>query len=329
MLMSCFPTHPDGRWVTVADEYLSDSCWLWRVHVAVRSMFDRLAGKNNHEIFAREERKVLRGLLDGMPNQIFFDKAVVRRSGIFVDAFINCLNDVEECLGNDGFWFATDESIDDLRSALLLKLDSDAFRQSWSRVRRPARRNRRSLLRYFSNLKIAYPKLLMSRLDLHFPWLREACVRRDEIHEFIDAWLELVRAKFPAMVGYCLRLEFGVDRGPHVHTVFAFNGSELRNHVAIAKVMGDLWVQVVPNGSSFNCNVRGYASRMRWKAIGMIYDGDNDFFTGLRHLVRYLTDYDPIIKGMLPENSRTLRKGGISRVQRRRIIRRERRLCDA
>lgn len=49
-------------------------------------------------------------------------------------------------------------------------------------------------------------------------------------------------------LGYAAKIEYGARKGPNMHLMLLFNGSNVRQDVSIARLIGELWKNKVTKG---------------------------------------------------------------------------------
>lgn len=200
-------------------------------------------------------------------------------------------------------------------------LERKAFYDELENLKRNERATSKSLLRYILDLKAAYSKLMIIRLDLY----------TDDAECSLRDWERLKKyvaeRYMTSHVGYAVKFEYGETRGVHMHTLLFFNGSVVRKDVKMAKAIGEYWKASVTagRGTYSNCNAPEHLKRMRYPAVGTFHQFDERTLKGLGYIASYLTEQDLVVRFAVPGLSRTLRKGSIDKEKRSRIERRMRR----
>lgn len=174
--------------------------------------------------------------------------------------------------------------------------------------RREHQRKRTLLLRHLKDMKRAFPKLMVIRLDL---WYREGCEQLP-MGRILTDW-RLLKARIgedfhTSFLGYALKLESGVKRGPHIHALLIFNAAVVRQDVTIAKMVGERWVDVTNGlGYYFNCNDKAYVNRLKHRGVGVFTTLDDVTIAGFEAVANYITKPDHLVRWMMPDVTRFFR----------------------
>ena len=203
-----------------------------------------------------------------------------------------------------------DELARDINNALyafLREFKSKAHRKRLSDLKRVESRNQRSIATYVNSLFDQHAKLLVIRLDISYRKAYYDQLTLDLVTEDRNCYLRRVQNKYPALLGYIWKLEFGVDRRFHTHITFIFNGAVHQRDISLGIALGELWKDITDNnGSYFNCQVRREEYR-NWGAdgIGMVHYSDTVKRIHLINALSYLTKLDTQILAILPAGRRT------------------------
>lgn len=273
-------------------------------------------------LFDQDLEQDLRDLLMSCPADPFALNVDSRSINPYLSVFINSLE--EEVVDQDVDHFQKVSP-----SLLLVRvrefLDCCKFYDALANLQRNERATCTSLLQYIFDLKAAYSKLMIIRLDLYTSSYLAVVPHWEQLKKYVaDRYAG-------AYVGFAVKFEYGKQRGVHMHTMLFFNGSLVRQDVTIAKAIGEHWKSCVTagKGSYSNCNAPHYLKRMYYPAVGTFHQFDDHTLNGLRHISRYLTEQDLTVRFAVPGLARTLRKGGISKDKRSRIEMRAKRLTRA
>lgn len=213
-----------------------------------------------------------------------------------------------------------------VQASLLLQtvrdsLEGKDFSDELANLKRNERATSKSLLQYILDLKAAYSKLMIIRLDLYTEEDGEGAPQSwERLKKYVeDRYMS-------SYVGYAVKFEYGEKRGVHMHTLLFFNGSVVRKDVTMAKAIGEYWNASVTNGKGTysNCNTPEHLRNMSYPAVGTFHQFDERTRKGLECIAKYLTEQDLAVRFAVPGLSRTLRKGTIRQVQRSRIEKRMR-----
>lgn len=216
-----------------------------------------------------------------------------------------------------------DELSRDINNALyafLREFKSKAHRKRINDLKRVESRNQRSIATYVNSLFDQHAKLLVIRLDISYRKAYYDQLTLDLVTEDRNCYLRRVQNKYPALLGYIWKLEFGVDRRFHTHITFIFNGAVHQRDIPLSRALGELWVDMTDNnGSYFNCQVRR-EEYQRWDTdgIGMVHYSDTTKRQNLLNALNYLTKLDTQILAVLPVGRRTFGRMEVSRTPSRR-----------
>lgn len=210
------------------------------------------------------------------------------------------------------------EALNELADAMRLFAAGSELRTAINNTRRSAIKNEKSVLRYVERLFEKHARLLVLRVDLSYETpeklraKQRSPITRQEVTEHRDRFLRTLQkeALFEHLVGYVWKLEHGACKGFHLHWLFFFNGSKVRQDVSIARLIGEHWKTIADGvGTYWNCNA--HKDRYRILGIGMINYDDLSLREGLGLAIRYLTKVDYYVSLKNDQGGRLLGKGTI------------------
>lgn len=219
---------------------------------------------------------------------------------------------------------------------LIKRIESKGFHNAYQEEDKLHKRRAESLYDYISDLKIAHSKIMIVRLDLYYHQELIQSIRSQQ--NVVADWSRLLafarKSYKESFLGYAMKIEFGNDRGVHVHSIFIMNGSNLKRDMNVARSLGHHWVKdVVPGiGRYFNCNEKKHQEKYKWTAVGTFTKMDEEFQNGVKAMSAYVTKPDPLPRLVVHGLDRTFRKGELSSKKKERVRRRKeafRALCDA
>ena len=174
-----------------------------------------------------------------------------------------------------------------------------------------------SAARYIEEFRHSYARITCVRVDLGF--------RKGKFLESEDFLGDLESVKcywrkmrqditngvpISDMIGFVVRLEYGVLTGYHLHGLFIFDGSRRQQDILLAQAIGEHWInQVVPNGEGryYNCN--RYKERYRHLGIGVINYYEELKYQALKNFViEYMVKPDFSLESIAPRE-RTMFRG--------------------
>lgn len=198
------------------------------------------------------------------------------------------------------------------RSALFLKEIEQRKRHS--------RDSASSLRAYLQAWSRQYAKLLVLRIDFGYRYEPSSQalgprVSPSTVQAHRAALIEYYQKQFASVeLGYISKTEFGLCKGPHLHTVFILDGSRVRSDISIAAMLGEHWRWVVTagDGTYFNCN--RIKTRYLNSGIGLVdYRSPKDW-AGAEVMVEYITKPDYLVR-VWAAGYRTLVKGQMPSIE--------------
>lgn len=210
---------------------------------------------------------------------------------------------------------------------LIRRIGSKGVHNAYQDEDKIHKRRAESLYDYISDLKIAHSKIMIVRLDLYYHQELIQSIRSQQ--NVVSDWgrlLAFARKSYKQnFLGYAMKIEFGDDRGVHIHSIFVLNGSNLKRDVNVARSLGHHWVKdVVPGiGRYFNCNEKTHQEKYKWRAVGTFTKMDEEFQNGVKAMSAYVTKPDPLPRLVVHGLNRTFRKGEINSKKKARVMRRK------
>ena len=168
---------------------------------------------------------------------------------------------------------------------------------------------------------------MIVRLDLYYH--QELLDSLKSQQNVIDDWSRLLafaRKNYKQnFLGYAMKIEFGDDRGVHIHSIFVLNGSNLKRDVNVARSLGHHWAKdVVPGiGRYFNCNEKKHQEKYKWRAVGTFTKMDEEYQNGVKAMSAYVTKPDPLPRLVVHGLKKKFRKGELNERQKERVRRRK------
>lgn len=123
-----------------------------------------------------------------------------------------------------------------------------------------------------------------------------------EVTEYRDAMLKLLKKRYGSdLAFYFWKIEFGAQRGLHLHWMIGLNGSKHQYRIRAARAIAEMWEAVIDNEKSYIWNVNAiqstdepilrvidYHDPLLWEIVGVYAD--------------YLTKVDYFLKLRMPGN---------------------------
>uniref|UniRef100_UPI0022E8A041 YagK/YfjJ domain-containing protein n=1 Tax=Aeromonas sp. QDB62 TaxID=2990499 RepID=UPI0022E8A041 len=191
--------------------------------------------------------------------------------------------------------------------AFLRECNSQTHRKRLKNLERVESRNQLSIATYVNSLFDQHAKLLVIRLDIGYREAYYDQLTLDLVTNDRNCYLRRVQNKYPALLGYIWKLEFGVDRRFHTHITFIFNGAVHQQDISLGIALGEVWEDMSDNnGSYFNCQIRREEYQRRGTdGVGMVHYSDTTKRINLINALSYLTKLDTQILAVLPAGRRT------------------------
>lgn len=140
-------------------------------------------------------------------------------------------------------------------------------------------------IRLLDKLKMKFSKLLVLRLD--FSIVKNSRNFPEDLNLIRNMFKKFLKSRFSINqqpIGYIWKLEYGVDKGYHYHTIFFLDGNKHQKDEIIADQFGKHWVQLTEaKGGYYSCN--GSKERYKHLAIGMLHHDDEKTHSALESLV--------------------------------------------
>ena len=201
-----------------------------------------------------------------------------------------------------------------------------AIRNDWNINDRQAKVNARK--EDVANQKVEYcnyadsffkywARLLLVRVDLFYEKQYADSIDVFDMIEDLDRLFGNVRhnSLFDSMIGYIVKLEYGVEKGIHAHVILFFDGSKRNNfsHIYLAEQIGEYWKCIITKslGAYWNSNATaGHYDELGRRGIGVINWNDTDLRSNLREfVVSYLCKEDQYFRPKWGTKVRLLRRG--------------------
>lgn len=294
--------------------------WMKLADEVARRIYSSL--KSNLKMRLSRKLRVLLQALDSelpSPDDEFFKEIVCKVYTSF-SVFKALMDTRAECKCVDDF-----EGM--LFYNLIKRIGYKGFRNAYQEEDKIHKRRAESLYDYISDLKIAHSKIMIVRLDLYYHQELIQSIKSQQ--NVVDDWsllLAFARKSYKGnFLGYAMKVEFGNDRGVHVHSIFIMNGSNLERDVKVARSLGHHWVKdVVPGiGRYFNCNEKIHQEKYKWRAVGTFTKMDEEFQNGVKAMSAYVTKPDPLPRLVVHGLKKKFRKGELNERKKERVRRRK------
>jgi len=191
------------------------------------------------------------------------------------------------------------------------------YEKSLKKTKRAAELNFRSLVKYEARLFNKYSRLAVVRVDLFYRRPKDFQKIGDGVDPDIltkdrDAFFRSLNGdgRFENLVGYAWKIEHGAEKGFHIHCIFFFDGSKVREDITYGRLCGEKWIEIThERGDYWNCNA--HKERYAEVGIGVISHFDSEKRAALAKAMSYLTKPDYYLRLMDLVVGRTFGKGSI------------------
>lgn len=198
---------------------------------------------------------------------------------------------------------------------LRLRLRERKTRQKILERRRAAEENSQEFIEYVEKLFGRIARHLVLRIDLGY-WKPFKGSIEDLVKD-LDYFHANMRHNtlFNHMTGYIEKIEYGMEKGVHVHLILFFDASKKqRSDTELAKNIGEYWSFQITKGRGFywNCNASEYKRKFEEVGrlgIGEIHETDKDKIDNLKYIIRYFCKSEQFIKLKTQQKMKLLRKG--------------------
>jgi Inovirus Gp2 len=185
---------------------------------------------------------------------------------------------------------------------------------------RGANKNHKSLLDYIDSLFVCHSRMLVLRIDFGYKTRSlpgkdvQTSVDFPEIKEQHNLLIKHLKTKMfkDSFLGFASKFEYGWAKGYHFHSLIFLHGSQVREDIGLAKMIGDYWNDTLTKGKGlyYNCNAR--KEKYLHLGVGMMNYSDDGLISNLKEYVApYLNKTDYFIKLITPDKSRAFIKGNM------------------
>ena len=173
---------------------------------------------------------------------------------------------------------------------------------------------------YTNSFFTYWARLLFVRVDLFYEQHYGDSIDVFEMTNDLDRMLNnnaRHNSLFAFMVGYIVKLEYGVKKGIHAHVLLFFDGSKRMNssHIYLAEEIGKYWKYMITKGRGDFWNVNRNADsydKLGRLGIGVINWNDVELRSNLiEYVVSYLCKEDQYFRSKGGAKVKLLRKGDL------------------
>lgn len=138
---------------------------------------------------------------------------------------------------------------------------------------RNSQRMTESTTTYIDDLFDIYSKIQVIRLDLGYTKEHARDASLEEINQDLTHLLNNRRTKpsvFANMIGYVAKRERTEDKGPHIHTIFIYDGQKVSKDAYKGDQIGEYWKNNITDGKGIYHNCNREKDKYAECALGMI-----------------------------------------------------------
>lgn len=167
---------------------------------------------------------------------------------------------------------------------------------------RSSKRMAESTTKYIGKLLENHSKVQVIRLDLSYKKEYARVASLEDINKDITRLLNNRRTKpsvFENMIGYIAKREYTKDKGPHLHSIFLYDGQKVSKDVYKGDQIGEYWTNEITGGKGIFHNCNREKEKYGECALGMIDHTDETKSTVLKekaiaYLCKEEQSIDPI-----------------------------------
>ena len=204
------------------------------------------------------------------------------------------------------------------------RLQSATFKHKASQQQSRMNRNYRTMCHYVDTLFTLHARPVVVRVD--FSYISTAQIEIEQLEQHLERFYESTLAVYPVhqhplglfshLKGRILKIEYGVEKGLHVHALLFFDGSKRKgsSDVHLAQSIGEYWRDKIvgAEGHYWNCNDKKYHyERLGRLGIGEIHALEQDKMNNLKNIVRYFCKRKQYIKPISKPKMRLVRAGDL------------------
>ncbi len=186
-------------------------------------------------------------------------------------------------------------------------------------LKRCERSNARSMKDLLAGVRRLYSKVLIIRLDLeYFSVFGPGCgfnaqeISLEQVQQHRNAFLEYLRTGpySENLAGYAWKLEWGPEKGFHIHFVIFKDAQAVCKDIVIADMLSKYWREVVTASAGYAHNCNKDKERYPEPYLGMVARGDDAKWEVAGEKLRYLTKVDHFVRFQAPRKCKTFDTGG-------------------
>lgn len=164
------------------------------------------------------------------------------------------------------------------------------------RMREQSLRQKRSMEKYIDQLLLRFSRLIAIRVD--FGYREDAEASYELISEHREKLLRYLRERHcgDAFAGFIWKLEYGLRKSYHLHTMIFLDGSKVQESISHGKLIGQHWIDEITEGEGVTYNCNAHMDKYQHCGLGRVDYHDRRKVENLKYACRYLTKYDEFLE---------------------------------
>jgi hypothetical protein len=196
------------------------------------------------------------------------------------------------------------DTLNGLVESIRTEANSAKFKAIVKKFERLSQKNYAALNAYINDWFEECEKILVLRLECvyrpEFARTNGMQLTYEEAKKHRETFVAMMHSRvtpFENLLGYALKLEYGLDTGYQYRVLVLMDGSKVREEIAMAQQIGESWVASTGGkGLYYNCNEYIYPPC----GIGMVDRNDPEKRDALKVASFFMTKFDSLIKFVPP-----------------------------
>lgn len=239
------------------------------------------------------------------------------------DVFNTRMNIVDFSVQSTSHWISFVRLLD----LLFIRGNRSEFQLKVQNAARLIRYRKRHYSSFIKALFDAHSRIIVLRIDFEYHKEIAKTVTLSEALDDLDHLVANMRSNtmFDHMLGYIFKVEYGVDRGIHIHSILFFNGAVRSGakHIAHAMQIGEYWKNKITQGRGTYWNVNAKIDEYLQKGIcgiGLIQWTQDSHISNLSNmLIHYVCKEQQSIRSESEPSRKMIRKQHFPKVDPMRI----------
>ncbi len=214
----------------------------------------------------------------------------------------------------------TAHTMNDYITALRDLMKNRTFKDKIRHKEENSKRSFVSSTQYVDRLFDKYKRMVVLRMDFYLSRQDSNQAEPLELllHHFsaLRSFMKRRVGVFQHLVGYIAHMEYGEEKGHHIHAIFFFNGDKVRSSFSLSKLIAAQWADLT-NGIGRYFNTQEKMGQYQCKAIGMIARDDKEMRQCLTYVLWYITKFDQLLTYKYEDKQRLFFRGESPGVDKR------------